>query len=200
LSKSEERNPMYICPRCKGSLTTLTKDNVEIEECSNCGGFWLDANELRLLIGTEPDLNNIENEEYYDETIDVEEDDRNEYDSEVIDGPKADNESQETNEMLCPKCSEQNLVSFIYDDDTGIELDCCPQCCGLWLDKNELQQIEFFANMNKETDLLKFKGKESTNNRIRNEDEARERFVDRIRREQKRKSSLFSMLFCSIKL
>ena len=38
------------CPVCKGAMITLELDDVEIDHCVGCGGIWLDAGELEMLI------------------------------------------------------------------------------------------------------------------------------------------------------
>jgi uncharacterized protein len=40
--------------------------------------------------------------------------------------------------MKCPICTEVNLV---MSDRQGIEIDYCPQCRGVWLDRGELDKI-----------------------------------------------------------
>jgi Zn-finger nucleic acid-binding protein len=40
--------------------------------------------------------------------------------------------------MKCPVCTETNLV---MSDRQGIEIDYCPQCRGVWLDRGELDKI-----------------------------------------------------------
>ena len=40
--------------------------------------------------------------------------------------------------MRCPVCKETNLV---MTDRQGIEIDYCPQCRGVWLDRGELDKI-----------------------------------------------------------
>ncbi len=40
--------------------------------------------------------------------------------------------------MRCPACTEPNLV---MSDRQGIEIDYCPQCRGVWLDRGELDKI-----------------------------------------------------------
>jgi Zn-finger nucleic acid-binding protein len=40
--------------------------------------------------------------------------------------------------MKCPMCIEENLVMA---DRTGIEIDYCPKCRGVWLDRGELDKI-----------------------------------------------------------
>ena len=42
-----------ICPVCKNPMVVLELDQIEIDHCLNCGGIWLDAGELELLLETE---------------------------------------------------------------------------------------------------------------------------------------------------
>lgn len=39
--------------------------------------------------------------------------------------------------MLCPVCK----IDLIISDRQGVEIDYCPQCCGVWLDRGELDKI-----------------------------------------------------------
>lgn len=40
--------------------------------------------------------------------------------------------------MKCPTCKEVNLS---MSERNGIEIDYCPQCRGVWLDRGELDKI-----------------------------------------------------------
>ena len=40
--------------------------------------------------------------------------------------------------MKCPNCKENNLV---IAERKGIEIDHCPECRGIWLDRGELDKI-----------------------------------------------------------
>lgn len=40
--------------------------------------------------------------------------------------------------MLCPNCKETRLV---MSERKGIEIDYCPQCRGVWLDRGELDKL-----------------------------------------------------------
>ena len=40
--------------------------------------------------------------------------------------------------MKCPVCPETNLV---MSDRQGVEIDYCPNCRGVWLDRGELDKI-----------------------------------------------------------
>lgn len=39
--------------------------------------------------------------------------------------------------MNCPQCS----ISLVMTERSGIEIDYCPQCRGVWLDRGELDKI-----------------------------------------------------------
>jgi uncharacterized protein len=39
--------------------------------------------------------------------------------------------------MKCPKCG----VSLLMSEKQGIEIDYCPDCRGIWLDRGELEKI-----------------------------------------------------------
>ena len=40
--------------------------------------------------------------------------------------------------MKCPKCSTTEMMAFTFHD---VEIDRCPHCSGVWLDKDELEAI-----------------------------------------------------------
>ena len=40
--------------------------------------------------------------------------------------------------MKCPNCADATLV---MTDRQGIEIDYCPQCRGVWLDRGELDKL-----------------------------------------------------------
>ncbi len=40
--------------------------------------------------------------------------------------------------MKCPVCSNANLM---MTDRSGVEIDYCPECRGVWLDRGELDKI-----------------------------------------------------------
>ena len=39
--------------------------------------------------------------------------------------------------MKCPKCN----IALVVADRNGIEIDYCPDCRGIWLDRGELDKI-----------------------------------------------------------
>jgi hypothetical protein len=44
------------CPKCGFQLETIMFKGLTIDKCFHCNGTWLDAGELEMLAGKEPDL------------------------------------------------------------------------------------------------------------------------------------------------
>ena len=68
--------------------------------------------------------------------------------------------------MKCPICKEVNLV---ISERQGIEIDYCPECRGVWLDRGELDKIiekseNQINSINKNT-----RSEEYSNNRVYSE-------------------------------
>lgn len=40
--------------------------------------------------------------------------------------------------MKCPHCTD---VTLVMSDRQGVEIDYCPQCRGVWLDRGELDKL-----------------------------------------------------------
>ncbi len=57
--------------------------------------------------------------------------------------------------MKCPVCN----VNLIMSDRQGVEIDYCPQCRGVWLDRGELDKIidrsATWSNRNDDDDYRK---------------------------------------------
>ncbi|MEI7596887.1 MAG: zf-TFIIB domain-containing protein [Bacteroidota bacterium] len=51
--------------------------------------------------------------------------------------------------MICPRCNTNLLISNI----NGIEIDNCPTCRGVWLDRGELEKIIERSNNNWNTQM-----------------------------------------------
>lgn len=106
------------CPRCRTTLATRTIDGVEIDECRDCQGIWLDAEKLRRLKDqADPDLKWMDFE-LWDHA------DR----FHIADKP-----------VECPTCTA-TLVAIEYGD-TDVEIDYCTGCRGVWLDADEFGKI-----------------------------------------------------------
>ena len=56
--------------------------------------------------------------------------------------------------MKCPSCKDVNLA---ISDRQGIEIDYCPECRGIWLDRGELGKIIERASATSENQKYKEK-------------------------------------------
>ncbi len=116
------------CPNCKTPLSAIDYEGITIESCSRCEGEWLDAAELGHIVkAREVRFNDEERQAVAAATkitpVDVQREDR---------------------DLHCPKCDGQT-DSINYGGDTGIVIDKCTACGGIWLDKGELEQIQMLV-------------------------------------------------------
>ena len=82
--------------------------------------------------------------------------------------------------MKCPSCDTELKMS----ERTGIEIDYCPQCRGVWLDKGELDKI------------IERSGSESTSRQNRNDDnDDYNQYDNQDRNGQRKKKSFLGDLF-----
>ena len=44
--------------------------------------------------------------------------------------------------MICPNCSSEMIIT----NKLGVEIDHCPRCKGVWLDRGELEKIANIQN------------------------------------------------------
>jgi len=104
------------CPRCHIPLEKI--HNEFLEECPTCHGAWYGSGELRRSKDAE-DRDLIWNDfEFW----------RHE-----------DRFRPSACPFGCPACGAP-LVTLAYGD-TGVEIDACPACRGIWLDAGEFERI-----------------------------------------------------------
>lgn len=113
------------CPKCHQTLSTITFAGVSIQTCPACGGDWLDAGELGNIARARQSRFTPE------ECIAVARA------APITGTPAADLHRH----LTCPKCGSQTHA-VNYGEDTGLIIDECDTCGGVWLDKGELEKIE----------------------------------------------------------
>ncbi|MEW6159607.1 MAG: zf-TFIIB domain-containing protein [Verrucomicrobiota bacterium] len=117
---------MLKCPRCHSVLCTIDYEAVEIETCPDCRGEWLDADELAQIV------RKVEQTFSQEELADLDSVHRNVFRVEKTEGAA----------ILCPRCPDHELTPFNFASSSGIVLDKCPQCQGVWLDAAELEKVQ----------------------------------------------------------
>ena len=118
------------CPVCKNAMITLELADVEIDYCTDCGGIWLDAGELELLMG-EPEKAR-----------------------QLLDSFKSDPKSSE-GIRKCPICDKKMQKIVVGSSEPILLIDRCQKGDGLWFDKGELQDVVDRAELDKDNRIRK---------------------------------------------
>ena len=118
------------CPVCKNAMITLELEEVEIDHCTDCGGIWLDAGELELLLG-EPEKA-----------------------KQLLDSFNIDSKSAE-NVRKCPICDKKMKKIIVGQSTPVLLIDKCPRGDGLWFDKGELHDIFGRAKLDEDSKVQK---------------------------------------------
>ncbi len=104
---------MLTCPNDGTPLTPVTIENVAVDQCDTCGGYWLQRGELEIL---------GDHHGAHLKPITVGE-------VAVIDTKRQ-----------CPQDGTP-LRQHEFAEHSSITIDQCPSCQGIWLDKTELSSI-----------------------------------------------------------
>lgn len=109
---------MKNCPKCNTELKVKVIGDVDVDECGSCGGIWFDRGELK------------EAESVADSNLGW-------IDFEIWKHPE--NFKAEDTELKCP-VDGVNMISIEYGH-TGVRVNSCGTCHGIWLDKGEFPKI-----------------------------------------------------------
>jgi len=117
------------CPACGNQLQQITVSDVTVDVCKGgCGGIWFDNFELKKF--DEP------HESAGEELLDIERDE-----SIVVD---------RSQKIKCPKCDDIVMMRHFFSTKKEVEVDECPNCCGIWLDAGELGRLRSLFNTEEE--------------------------------------------------
>lgn len=103
------------CPACSEPMIVLELSEVEIDHCISCGGIWLDAGELELLLGDSPQ--------------------KDSFMSSFTVGSSAGEKGRK-----CPICFRR-MGKVLCGKDKKVLVDRCRSNDGIWLDVGELDEI-----------------------------------------------------------
>ena len=119
------------CPVCGEPLIILERNNIEVDYCLSCNGFWLDAGEFEILHQMFNGGDNIRSPFEYPSVKSTE------------------------SKRKCPKCSvKMNKIRI-----NGVLLDCCPNMDGIWFDKDELSSVlNQFEESSQKNEIINFLG------------------------------------------
>ena len=106
------------CPKCKEQLTGAVGGDVQVDQCAKCKGIWFDKDELRRAKDqVDGDLNWMDFDLW----------------------KHHDKFSVSAKAVKCPKC-DVDMAAISYGK-TGVEIDYCLKCQGVWLDGGEFERI-----------------------------------------------------------
>jgi Zn-finger nucleic acid-binding protein len=135
---------MNTCPRCHLRLTVTELEGIPLETCGRCAGYWIDdPRRLKQIIEARkgrlspPEL-----------------------ESAIRDGRHTMPAEAMGEALACAACREP-MDPFNYGGDTGIILDKCHRCGGIWLDAGELDRVHLAvaaSELGLERDLKRFSG------------------------------------------
>jgi Zn-finger nucleic acid-binding protein len=117
-----------ICPVCENPMVVLELHQIEIDHCLHCGGIWLDAGELELLLDTDEDRARLR---------------------EIL----IEDDSVKEKKYGCPICNKKMSKVFV-GEEKKILIDKCERNHGLWLDKGELEEVIELSTKNKEGKII----------------------------------------------
>ena len=104
------------CPVCDNAMITLELEDVEIDYCTDCGGIWLDAGELEILLADPSSARQL------------------------LDSFAVDTNTTEQ-KRKCPICDRKMDKIMVGRTKPALLIDKCCKEHGLWFDKGELQDI-----------------------------------------------------------
>ena len=108
------------CPACESKLNEVDLYGLRVDLCLNgCGGVWFDRFEL-----------NQANEIHADTVQRLFKTSTSEYSEKI-----------KTKQRRCPK-DKTIMQQHFYSIKKEVEVDTCPCCAGIWLDRNELKAIQ----------------------------------------------------------
>ena len=116
------------CPVCREPMVVLELDEVEVDHCVGCGGTWLDAGELELL---------LEDSKKKDELLS----------SFTVD--RKDAEKKRT----CPICLKK-MEKVLCGMDKKVLIDKCRKNDGIWFDRDELEEMIRMGSIDNDNRVL----------------------------------------------
>lgn len=120
-----------LCPKCQVPLVVVERNDIELDWCPECEGFWFDESEIEIL--------------KYKLGIN----------HKVINPMELDYVRTDEKICKCPRCS----APMGKVEVSGIVLDKCIKNHGIWFDKSELSELfNKFAESNNGSDIVGFLG------------------------------------------
>lgn len=113
---------MPRCPLCKTQADLIKYEGVPIYNCGSCGGHWITKARLDVILARRQVVMPDPVKQKMIEIADA---------------------SNSTQKLWCMTCGKDMLKEqFRYWPE--IQIDCCPKCGGIWLDRGELEKCQIY--------------------------------------------------------
>ena len=116
------------CPKCNGKAPEKVHGEKlqKLNKCKECEGLWFDQGEMALFGNTDFDIPDMHEK--------------------ISKG--------EVTKYRCPKCPKLKLIEMPYMNDSvfsefEVHLDFCISCCGVFVDKDEVDKVVKLAEAKK---------------------------------------------------
>ena len=103
------------CVTCNKPMVVLELQEVEIDHCLACGGIWLDAGEIELLVGSRPEAARLL-------------------------AQLSDTQNRQAGKHKCPICLKKMAI-IVLGTEGKVRIDHCRKNHGLWFDRGELTEV-----------------------------------------------------------
>jgi Zn-finger nucleic acid-binding protein len=103
------------CVTCNKPMVVLELQEVEIDHCLACGGIWLDAGEIELLIDSQPETDKL--------LVQL-----------------GERQNRQAGKRKCPICLKKMEIINIGPKNQ-VQIDHCRRNHGLWFDRGELETV-----------------------------------------------------------
>jgi len=110
-----------LCPRCHVHLKGHFLEDASVEFCPKCGGMWISREDFTRSIKRTPPPDLPKEEP-----------------------PDAEKPIWAESPLACPRCGG-NMAKAVYDYSSGIKVDRCDRCRGIWLDRGELGRLRAYT-------------------------------------------------------
>ncbi|MFH1615420.1 MAG: zf-TFIIB domain-containing protein [Planctomycetota bacterium] len=124
------------CPVCQNAMIVLELEQIEVDFCIDCGGIWLDAGELELLLEDADEAKNL-----------------------LASFRKAPDTCGEILRR-CPICLKKMQKILVSD---SLLIDKCRKNHGLWFDKGELEDVLTMGSLDSKHSIHRLLGRMFTN-------------------------------------
>jgi Zn-finger nucleic acid-binding protein len=113
--KPSYREISMNCVTCNEPMVVLELQDVEIDHCLACGGVWLDAGEIELLVDGKPE-------------------------SDKLLAQLGERQSRRPGKRKCPICLKKMEI-INMGPKNEVQIDHCRKNHGLWFDRGELETV-----------------------------------------------------------